>query len=96
MKILEYINWWLPILVLSAPIVWTIIYYAWYIDYKEKREELAWERIAQFFNENADKYPEAATSFGVARFLASDEGREVMYQVKKAEYEQRSNLERKA
>jgi len=84
--ILEYINWWLPILLFSTPIIWTIIYYYWYLDYKERKEAECWDRISKFFAKNADKYPEAAEAFGAARFWASNDGYETMHKIKTAEY----------
>ncbi len=70
-NLLEYMVWWLPIFMFSAPIIWTILYYAWYADYKERKEAKCWERISKFFAENLDKYPDAAASFGMAEFFAS-------------------------
>lgn len=84
--ILYYAIWWVPILALSAPVIWTIIYYAWYVDYKERKEAECWERINQFFTENADKYPDAAISFGMVRFWASPKGYDTMHRIKTAEY----------
>ena len=86
--ILEYINWWFPILALSAPVLWAFIYHYWYYDYRKRKEAESWERINKFFAENADKYPEAAAFFGMARFWASPQGYDAMYQIKKAEYAQ--------
>lgn len=70
----------------SAPIIWTIIYYAWYIDYKERKEAARWERISNFFAKHQDKYPEAAASFGMAGFFASKQGYDMMHRIKEAEY----------
>lgn len=84
--ILYYAVWWVPILAFSTPIIWTIVYYAWYADYKERKEVECWERLSKFFAENADKYPEAAASFGMARFWSSPRGYDVMHKIKTAEY----------
>lgn len=84
--ILYYAIWWVPILAFSAPIIWTIIYYVWYLDYKERREVESWERISKFFSENADKYPEAAAGFGMAKFWSSRQGYDLMCKIKEAEY----------
>lgn len=86
LTILEYMIWWLPILMLLTPVVWTIIYYSWYVDYKEKKEVECWERINRFFAKNADKYPEAATSFGMARFWHSQSGHSMMRKIKEAKF----------
>ena len=86
-KILEYSIWWFPILCLSAPVIWAIIYHCWYYDYKQRKSEERWERIAAFFAKHRDKYPEAAASFGAARFWASKDGYKTMHGIKKAEYE---------
>ena len=84
--ILSYAIWWLPILMFSAPIIWTIVYYAWYLDYKERKEVESWERIEKFFAKNADKYPDAASSFGMARFWSIPKGYDAMHRIKTAEY----------
>ena len=78
LTILEYAVWWVPILMLSAPIVWTIIYWNWYVDYKERKETERWERISKFF---AEEYP-----VGLARFWASPKGYDLMYKIKEAEF----------
>ncbi len=84
--ILYYAIWWVPILMFSTPIIWTIVYYVWYVGYKERKEAESWERIGRFFAENIDKYPDAAISFSMARFWASPKGYDTMHRIKKAEY----------
>ena len=86
--ILDYMIWLLPVLAFSSPILWAFIYHYWYYDYRIRKEAESWERINKFFAENADKYPEAAVSFDMARFWASPQGYDAMYQIKKAEYAQ--------
>ena len=85
--ILEYITWWFPIFCLLSPVIWAIIYHNWYKYYKERKSAERWERLSKFFVENADKYPEAATSFRMAKFHASPQGYDLMHKIKKAEYE---------
>jgi len=84
--ILYYITWWFPILMLSIPVIWAIIYHSWYAGYRERKSKERWERIAKFFQKNADKYPSAATSFNAARFWGSKDGYSAMYEIKKAEF----------
>ena len=94
-KILEYIHWWFPILALSTPIIWAVIYHVWYVKYREQKEKERWERIQKFFDENADKYPEAAKSFQLARFWASKDGYDLMHTIKTAEYKEQQYPRRK-
>lgn len=86
-KILEYSIWWVPILAMSSPIIWTVIYHSWYVGYRERKQKERWERIIAFFTKHGDKYFDAAASFGVAKFWASNEGYKTMRRIKKAEYE---------
>jgi len=84
--VLEYITWWLPIFCLSLPIIWAFVYHYWYFDYKKRQNEARWKRLGEFFARNADKYPEAAGLFGLAKFWESKEGYDTMHTIKKAEY----------
>ena len=89
--VLEYITWWFPILCFSLPVIQTIIYYAWYVDYKKRKEEARWQRIEAFFTKNVNKYPDAAVSFKKARFWASPKGYDLMHKIKTIEYEELKN-----
>lgn len=71
---------------LLTPIIWTIIYFSWYVDYKERKETECWERISKFFTEHLDEYPEAAASWGMACFWHSQQGYDTMYKIKEAEF----------
>ena len=84
--ILDYAVWLVPIVMFSAPIVWTIVYYAWYLDYKDRKEAASWELISKFFTEHAEEYPDAAASFGMAEFYASPQGYDMVHRIKEAEY----------
>lgn len=85
--ILEHITWWFPALALSAPIIWAIIYHCWYVDYKKKKDTERAKRLDAFFVKYANKYPEAATSWGIAKFWASPQGHDVMREIKTVEYD---------
>ena len=84
---LEYIGQWLPIIALSLPCLWAVIYHNWYYDWRKRKERERWERLARFFAKNSEKYPDAAASFGMARFFASEGGRDLMYKIKQQEFE---------
>ena len=90
--ILEYVNWWLPVLAFSSPIIWAIVYHNWYKYYKERKEAESWERISKFFNEHQEQYPDAAASFGMARFWASPGGYNLMHKIKTVEYTQATKV----
>lgn len=84
--LLEWMVWWLPISMFLAPFIWAIIYHCWYADYKERKEAESWEKIAEFFAKNRDRFPDAASSFQMARFWASPQGHDLMRDMKTKEY----------
>ena len=85
-KILEYAILLYIIALCLVPVVLVFLSTPWYINYKERKELESWEIIGKFFEENADEYPDAAISFGMARFWASKTGYNTMYKIKEAEY----------
>jgi hypothetical protein len=74
------------VFLLAIPIALLLTNTRWYIRYKERKEAERWERISKFFAENADKYPDAAISFEMAKFWASPQGYDTMHKIKEAEY----------
>lgn len=84
--ILECVIWCYIAFLLAIPVLLVAKDTKWYIEYKKRKEAESWERISKFFAENADKYPEAAISFGMARFWASPQGYDTMYKIKMTEY----------
>ena len=83
MILLEYITWWVPLLALLSPVIWAIIYHNWYKHYRQRKQDESWERIGAFFAKHSAKYPDAAASFGMAKFWASEQGDKPMYRIKR-------------
>lgn len=86
LKLFEYFILCFIIFLLAIPVVLLASNTRWYFGYKARKEAESWERISKFFDENADKYPEAAASFGMARFWASPKGYDTMHKIKTVEY----------
>lgn len=84
------IHIWFPVAVLSAPVIYAIIYHngghGWYLRRKEKKSQEAWDRLSRFFAKHESAYPDAMASFKRAKFWASDEGGKLMHSIKESEF----------